>query len=154
MNITVLAVDKLRDKGIRQAADKYVRLLRPYCSLVELEVRPVSGKASDDEIKKGEGERLFGAQCSAAYSVALDPGGKQMSSEELATFINERQNSGLGHIAFLIGGSMGLSEAVKTKSNFIWSLSTLTFAHELTRVILLEQLYRAFTILNKHPYHK
>ena len=112
-----------------------------------------SGKLNEMDLKKKEGELILGFLQPADYLVLLDETGKQFSSEALASFIQSRANESTQRLTFLIGGAYGVSEAVKKRANHVWSLSQLVFPHQLVRLILAEQVYRACTILRNEKYH-
>ncbi len=108
---------------------------------------------SEMDLKKKEGEMILGWLDKSDYLVALDENGKPLSSEGLAAFIQARANESVKNLVFIIGGAFGLDEAVLKRANYKWSLSSLTFPHQLVRLILAEQLYRACTILRNEKYH-
>jgi 23S rRNA (pseudouridine1915-N3)-methyltransferase len=139
------------DAGIR---DYSCRLGR--CATVEMPVlRERHGRKDPDEVVKAVEAGLLLEQADAAgWRVALDPTGKAPDSEELATLLTGWENKGIGTVCFLIGGYLGLHRSVLDRADSILSLSRLTFTHEMTRMILLEQLYRAWTIKAGHKYHK
>jgi 23S rRNA (pseudouridine1915-N3)-methyltransferase len=110
--------------------------------------------ALEDIIKKKEGERILKAIKEDSYCIALAIGGKQISSEELAEKLDSLGISGNSHISFIIGGSLGLSAEVLNRADYMLSFSKMTFPHQLMRMILLEQIYRAFRINHNQPYHK
>jgi 23S rRNA (pseudouridine1915-N3)-methyltransferase len=112
-----------------------------------------AGAMNENELKKMEGELLIGMIKKDDYLVLLDEKGKQLSSEGLADFIQQRANESVKNIIFLIGGAFGVSNEVINRANFKWSLSTLVFPHQLVRLILAEQLYRACTINRNEKYH-
>ena len=108
---------------------------------------------NEKDLKKKEGEIITGLLQKDDYLVLLDENGKQLSSEDLANFIQQRANESLKNIIFLIGGAYGVSEAVKKRANYQWSLSKLIFPHQLVRLILAEQIYRACSINRHEKYH-
>lgn len=123
---------------------------------VEWNIIPVpknAGMLSEIDLKKKEGEMILGFLNKEDYLVALDEKGKQLSSEGLAVFIQKRANESIKNIVFLIGGAFGLDDTVLQRANFKWSLSQLIFPHQLVRLILAEQVYRACTILRNEKYH-
>ena len=152
--ITVVAVGKLRESHWRSAQEDYCKRLRRYTTFALHEVKDVAGRGTPDRAaKQKEGEALLKAAKSASRKIALTAAGRQMSSPRLAEYL-QRQVQLYGRVAFLIGGPLGLSEDVLAECDEQLSLSPLTFPHEMARVILLEQLYRACTILNGEKYHK
>lgn len=149
---------------MKQGIDDFSQRISKYFP-IEWHVIPVpknAGMMSEMDLKKKEGEMILEwfskpdrvtRTGTADYLVVLDERGKQMSSEKLAEFIQKRANESVRNIVFLIGGAFGLDEAVLKKSDFKWSLSQLTFPHQLVRLILAEQVYRACTIIRNEKYH-
>lgn len=159
MKITVVCVGKLKEAYWRQAVGEYSKRLSRYHKLeiVELsdEKAPESmSAAQEDEVRHKEGERILKAIKEDAFVVVLAIEGKMLSSEGLAEFVAKKAVSGVSHIAFVIGGSLGLSSDVMARADFSLSFSPMTFPHQLMRVVLLEQIYRAERINRKEPYHK
>ena len=152
--VHVVAVGKLQSKAWRMAETDYVRRLRRYVNFELKEVKDAVGRGQPDGVAmQREGEQLLRAAGEANRLVALTPDGQMTHSPGLARYL-QKQLELNGRIAFLIGGPLGFSPQVLDASHDKISLSPLTFTHELARVILLEQLYRAFTILNNEKYHK
>ena len=152
--ISVVAVGKIRTRSWLAAQKEYVKRLGHYTNLELVEVKDVVGRGLPDEAAmQREGEQLLKAGRKAAHIVPLSPEGEQLDSPELADFLQGRIER-YGRIAFLIGGPLGFSPEVIAAAHSQLALSRLTFTHELARVILLEQLYRGFTILNNEKYHK
>lgn len=150
----IAAVGKLRTAYWLAAQQEYLKRLERYTNVTLIEVKDVTGRSIPDQVAmQREGEALLKAAESAAYKVALTPDGRQMTSPALAKWLQTTIEQH-GRLAFLIGGPPGFAEAVVAASDFQLSLSPLTFPHELARVMLLEQLYRAFTILHGEKYHK
>ncbi len=159
MRITVVCVGKLKEKYWRDAIAEYSKRLSRYHKLdiVELpdEKTPDNmSEAQELEVKKKEGERICKAIKDDAFVVALAIEGKTRSSEELADFMQKKAVSGVSHMVFVIGGSLGLSNDVMQRADDTISFSRMTFPHQMMRVILLEQIYRAERINRKEPYHK
>lgn len=159
MKIDLICVGKLKEKYLVAAIDEYSKRLSRYCKLnvIELADEKTPDNASDKEelqIKDKEGEKILAQVKDGAYVVALDLGGKMISSEDLAQFMTDRAVRGDSHLVFIIGGSLGLSSAVLTRANYKLCFSKMTFPHQLFRVMLLEQVYRAYRINNNEPYHK
>lgn len=155
----IIAVGKCREAAMRTLIAEYQKRLSPLAKieLIEVadEIAPQAlSVAAKEQVKDREGERILKKIRPADYVVLLDLGGNMLSSEELAQKIDHLQTYETGDITFVIGGSLGLSEKVRQRGNFRWQLSPLTFPHQLVRVLLYEQLYRAFTILHHLPYHK
>lgn len=159
MKITVIAVGKIKEKFFEQAVAEYGKRLGSYC---KLEIVQVADEKTPDrldgslaeQVKEKEGARILSHVKDGAYVIALAVEGKMMSSEELADKIDSLGIGGVSHIQFIIGGSLGLSEAVMRRADFSLSFSRMTFPHQLMRVILLEQIYRSYRISLGMPYHK
>ncbi len=134
MRVRIVAVGKLREAYVREGIETYLKRLRPFCHVETVEVKE---------------ERLLAGKARDATTIALHPAGKQLSSEELAGLLKDKES-----VAFLIGGAEGLSQETLSGAHVQLSLSRMTFPHELARLVLAEQLYRALTILRGHPYHK
>ncbi|MDD1683621.1 MAG: 23S rRNA (pseudouridine(1915)-N(3))-methyltransferase RlmH [Methanoregula sp.] len=159
MQIRVVAVGKIKEKFLREGIAEYEKRLRPYMKLgiTELaeEKRPVSASmANEVEAVEKEGERILAAVPAGSLVIALDVKGQAWSSEELASSFREWELAGRNQLAFVIGGDLGLSPAVLARSTLRLSLSKMTFTHPMARLLLLEQVYRAFRILRGEPYHK
>ena len=159
MQIRVLAVGKIKEKFLQEGIAEYEKRLRPYVKLHVVELadekrpQPASPAIEAAAIEK-EGERILGAIPDGSFVIALDVKGKSFSSDDLAASFGERELSGQNQLAFIIGGDLGLSPAVLARSNLRLSLSQMTFTHPMARLLLLEQVYRAFRILRGEPYHK
>ncbi|MDF2511126.1 MAG: hypothetical protein K0S04_992 [Herbinix sp.] len=159
MRITLICVGKLKEKYLTQGVAEYAKRLSRYCTLEVIELAdektPDNASAAlEDIIKKKEGERILKAIKEDSYCIALAIGGKQISSEELAEKLDSLGISGNSQISFIIGGSLGLSAEVLNRADYMLSFSKMTFPHQLMRMILLEQIYRAFRINHNQPYHK
>lgn len=159
MKITILCVGKVKEKFYRDAIDEFSKRLSRYCKLeiVEVSDEKTEEQASETEIrlvKEKEGERLLKNIKEDAYVITLCIDGKQLDSEELSEKMEKLGVQGTSHIYFIIGGSLGLSDSVIKRADFKLSFSKMTFPHQLMRVILLEQIYRGYRIMNNEPYHK
>jgi len=159
MKITILCVGKVKEKFYRDAIEEFSKRLSRYCKLEIIEVadEKTQEEASETEIrivKDKEGERLIKNIKEDAYVVCLCIDGKQLDSEELSEKIEQIGIQGKSHVYFIIGGSLGLADIVVKRADFKLSFSKMTFPHQLMRVILLEQIYRAYRIMNNEPYHK
>lgn len=159
MKITVITVGKIKEKYLEDAIAEYSKRLSRYCKLEIIQVadEKTPDRASEvveTQIKDKEGERLLSHIKDTAYVVALAIEGKMISSEELAELIDGLVVRGESHIQFVIGGSLGLSKKVLERADYKLSFSRMTFPHQLMRVILLEQIYRSYRIVNGEPYHK
>jgi 23S rRNA (pseudouridine1915-N3)-methyltransferase len=159
MNVKILCVGKIKEKFFKDAISEYSKRLSKYCTLEVIEVadEKTSENASDVEIalvKDKEGERILKAIKDKDFVIALAILGKQMDSVAFSKYIENLTISGHSSIVFVIGGSLGLSDSVLSRSDFKISFSEMTFPHQLMRVILLEQIYRGMRIINNEPYHK
>lgn len=159
MRITLICVGKLKEKYLSEGVAEYAKRLGRYCALEIIELADEktpdnASEALEEIIKKKEGERILKVLKEDAYCIALAIGGKQLSSEELAKKLDSLGISGTSHISFIIGGSLGLSAEVLNRADYLLSFSKMTFPHQLMRMILLEQIYRAYRITHNQPYHK
>ena len=159
MNITIVSVGKLKEKYLKQAVDEYSKRLSRYCKLdiIELPDEKTPDNASEKDeliIKEKEGKLILSKIKDNTYVVAMDLHGKHITSEEFSNFIDKCAVMGNSNITFIIGGSLGLSEEVVKRANYKLCFSKMTFPHQLFRVMLLEQIYRAFRISKGEPYHK
>lgn len=159
MNIRIVCVGKLKEKYLKEACDEYVKRLTKYCRLDIIELKeaklPENASLADEEkVKIDEGKAILSKLFEKEYVITLEVLGKQLSSIELAEKISNLGVSGNADIAFVIGGSLGLSEEVSKRSNFSLSFSKLTFPYQMMRVLVLEQIYRAFKIARNENYHK
>ncbi|MGL4875875.1 MAG: 23S rRNA (pseudouridine(1915)-N(3))-methyltransferase RlmH [Clostridium sp.] len=159
MNITLITVGKLKEKYLKQAIDEYSKRLSRYCKLeiIELADEKTPDNASEKEelqIKEKEGKAILSKIKENAFVIAMDLGGKNLTSEEFSKFIEQQGVIGNSNIVFLIGGSLGLSDEVKKRANYKLCFSKMTFPHQLFRVMLLEQVYRGYRIMKGEPYHK
>lgn len=159
MKITIISVGKIKEKYYREAIKEYEKRLSRYCKLeiIEVEDEKTPDKASDaleDQIKAKEAERIIKHIKDDAYLITLEIAGEMHNSEELSQRIEKLGTQGVSHIQFVIGGSLGLHNSVCGKADLALSFSKMTFPHQLMRVILLEQIYRSYRIINGEPYHK
>lgn len=159
MKITIVCVGKIKEKFYVDAIAEYSKRLGRYCSLSVVEVKDEKTKeqATDTEIamiKEREGERILKNIREDGYVIALAIDGKLLDSVELTQKIEKLGLGGTSHIYFVIGGSLGLSDSVLRKADYQLSFSRMTFPHQLMRVVLLEQIYRSYRIMNHEPYHK
>lgn len=159
MKITLICVGKIKEKYLTMAIDEYSKRLSRYCKLEIIEVADEktpdqASVAEENQIKKIEGERILKNIKDGAYLITLAIDGNSLSSEELAEKIGQLGVGGSSHLIFVIGGSLGLSNEILEKADYKLSFSRMTFPHQLMRVILLEQIYRAYRINLNQPYHK
>ena len=159
MKITVVAVGKLKEKFYVQAVEEYAKRLSRYCRLEILQVADEktpdgASEAAERQIREKEGKRILSQIKDGAYVIALAIQGEMVTSEGLAERLERLAVDGNGHIVFVIGGSLGLSDEVLNRADWKLSFSLMTFPHQLMRVILLEQVYRSYRIQSGEPYHK
>lgn len=159
MKITILTVGKIKEKFYRDAISEYEKRLSRYCKLDIVEVADEktperASVAEQQKILEKEGERILANIRENTYVIILAIHGKMLDSVELSKKISGLAVSGVSDITFVIGGSLGLSDGVMKRGDFLLSFSSMTFPHQLMRVILLEQVYRSYRIANNEPYHK
>lgn len=158
MRIRIICVGKLKERFYTDAVAEFKKRLSRFCELeiVELADERVPDQPSEadiERVKETEAKRIeekLGGDC----VIALDPRGKMLSSEELASTLSSVMLSGKSRISFVIGGSHGLTDSIRRRADLVLSFSKLTFSHQIFRIMLLEQVYRAFKIINGEPYHK
>jgi len=156
MKILLLAVGKLSQRFLQEAVDEFSGRLGRYLPLevVELKEEKTGGKKPDPRlIREREGERILARLPGDACCLVLDERGKQFGSEGFARLLERRMLEGTRTLCFVIGGAYGLSDAVRSRADVLLCLSEMTFTHQMARLFLLEQLYRAMTILRNEPYH-
>lgn len=159
MKITVIAVGKIKEKFYSDAVAEYEKRLGRYCKLEIIQVEDErtpdkAGTSLDEVVRRKEAERILKYLREDAYVVTLEIQGNSYDSEGFAGQIEKLATQGVSHIQFVIGGSLGLHEDICKKADLAVSFSKMTFPHQLMRVILLEQIYRGYRIINKEPYHK
>lgn len=159
MNITIICIGKLKEKYWTEAVAEYGKRLGKYCKLTIEELKEArlpdhASQAEEEAVKREEGQSILGRIKKNDYVVTLEIEGKALTSEKLAEKIGLLSGEGWGRVVFVIGGSLGLSDAVSGRADFKLSFSQMTFPHQMMRVILLEQVYRSFKILKHEPYHK
>lgn len=155
MKIQFWSIGKNHEPHVKEGVEMFTKRLSNYFS-VEWQIIPMpkhAGMMSEMDLKKKEGEMILNFLKPEDYLIVLDERGKMLSSENLAEFIQQRANESVKNLVFLIGGAFGLSEEVMKRANFKWSLSALVFPHQLVRLILAEQVYRAATIIRNEKYH-
>ena len=158
MKIKIYCIGKIKEQYLKDGINEYVKRILPYSSveIVEVADSKVKDNPNHSDIsraKNEEGERVL-KLLKNDYLIGLDMNKPEFTSEEFASFLNKKMVEWGSNISFVIGGSYGLSDALKARCNTSISLSKLTFLHQMTRLILLEQIYRAFKILNNETYHK
>lgn len=159
MNIRIIAIGKLKEKYWQDAVQEYAKRLSAYCRLeiVELKESPLRANpsaAEEEAVKREEGQEILRRIRREDYVITLEIKGKTMSSVQLAEKLERLGLEGRSEVAFVIGGSLGLSEEVSRRADLKLSFSAMTFPHQMMRVILLEQIYRSFKIIRGETYHK
>mgnify|MGYP001071494900 FL=1 len=159
MNISIVTVGKLKEKYLKMGIDEYLKRLNAYAKVEVVEVADERApeELSESEmiqVKQKEGERILAKISQDTYVIALAINGKMQSSEELADTLDKLATYGKSKIAFIIGGSLGLSDEVLKRANERLSFSKMTFPHQLMKLVLVEQIYRAYRINRGEPYHK
>lgn len=159
MKISIIAVGKIKEHYLKEGIEEYSKRLSRFCDLriIEAADEPAPddlSAAREEQIKSREASRVLGKVKDGDYLIVLDVKGAKKSSEEFAEVLKNCMMSGNSSITFVIGGSLGLAPELIRKANVRLSLSDMTFPHQLTRLILLEQIYRAFKIINGETYHK
>ncbi len=159
MKISLITVGKIKEKYLKDAIAEYSKRLSKYCKLEMIEVADEktpdqASEVVENGIRAKEAERILKYVKEDSYVITLEIQGKMLSSEELAEKIDQLGIQGKSHLTFIIGGSIGLGEAVLKRSDYALSFSKMTFPHQLMRVILLEQIYRSYRINYNEPYQK
>ena len=159
MNITIIAVGKIKEKYLKEGLAEYIKRLSRFCNIKIVEISdekaPEGISAAQQEgILLTEGEKIQKSIKDNTYIICLDVNGKRFTSEAFAKEIESCMLNGKSDITFIIGGSLGLHKSVKEKAGILLSMSDMTFPHQLTRLILSEQLFRVFKIINGETYHK
>ena len=159
MKITIVTVGKIKEKYLRDAIEEYTKRLSKYCKLEIIQVadeKPPENASQtvEDQIRQKEGERILKYLKDDAYVITLEIGGNMLDSVEFSKKIENLGIQGKSHVIFVIGGSIGLGREVLKRSDYALSFSKMTFPHQLFRVLFLEQIYRAFKIMNHESYHK
>jgi len=159
MKIKIICVGKLKEKYLKDGVEEYLKRIKRFCDIEICELPDVripdnASLAECNAVIEKEADKIFEKLSKSSYIVALCVEGKQLTSEEVAAKISSITVDGLSNIDFIIGGSLGLSQRIKDISNFKLSFSKMTFPHQLMRLILTEQIYRAFKINANEEYHK
>ena len=155
MKIRIISIGRIRQSFVKEGEAEFLRRLPQGCHLEFVEIDcDKFAKLSESELKKKEAAELLKKVSKDDWLVTLDIQGKQLSSEQFASFIRERQNGGAGNLVFAIGGVHGWDKSISQASRLSISLSAMTFTHQMARLFLVEQIYRAFSINEGLPYHK
>ncbi len=156
MKIKIIALGKIKEKFLKEGIDEFLKRLTPYASVEIIELTPVEIKDENltQKALEQEAEKILSHIKKESYVITMEILGKQLSSEDFASKINEISIAGTSELVFVIGSSCGLSPTVSKRANFKLSFSKMTFLHQFARLILVEQIYRAFKILKGETYHK
>lgn len=156
MKIKIIALGRIKEKFLKEGIDEFLKRLTPYSAVEVIELSPVEIKDEHliERALDEEGEKILSYIKPQSYVITLEIKGKELSSEEFAEKIVELTNDGQGEIVFVIGSSCGISKNVSARANFKMSMSKMTFLHQFARLILIEQIYRAFKIIKGETYHK
>ncbi len=155
MKITLLSIGKSHDSNLKQAIEDFTKRISNYFPVEWIVIAPPknAGVLSMEDLKKAEGVLITQQLTKDDYLILLDERGKNISSPELATLIQQRGNESTKRIVFVIGGAFGVDETVFKRANYVWSLSKLVFPHMIVRLVLAEQIYRACSIIRNEKYH-
>lgn len=156
MNIKIIALGKIKEKFLKDGTDEFMKRLKPYASveIIELPALEIKDENLTERILEQEGEKILTYVKPQSYLITLEIEGKMLSSVEFAKKLEDLTNDGIGEIIFVIGSSCGISEIVSKRANFKLSMSKMTFLHQFARLLLVEQIYRAFKIIKGETYHK
>jgi len=155
MKIQLWSIGKAHESYVKEGVEDFTRRIAKYYP-VEWKIFPAARQTAnslENDIKKNEAQTILNALQKDDYLVLLDENGKQLSSPALASLIENRANNSVRQLVFLIGGAFGVDEQIKSRANFTWSFSQLVFPHQLVRLMLAEQIYRACTIIRNEKYH-
>ena len=156
MNINLIAVGKIKEKYLKVAIEDFLKRIKPYSSIkiTEIPSEILKDAFSEEKAREVEAQKINNLLTANSFVIALDVKGKSFSSEEFAGKIKEINHEGHNQLIFLIGGAVGLDKNLIERADLRLSISKMTFTHQMIRFILLEQIYRAFKIINNEPYHK
>ena len=156
MKIKIIALGKIKEKFLKDGIDEFLKRLTSYATVEIVELSPVEIKDENltQKALEQEGEKILSHIKNDSFVITMEILGKQLSSEDFAQKINEITNSGISELVFVIGSSCGLASTISTRANFKLSMSKMTFLHQFARLLLVEQIYRAFKILKNETYHK
>lgn len=156
MNIKIIALGKIKEKFLKEGVDEFLKRLTPYSSVEIIELAPIEIKDENliDKVLDEEGDKILSIIKPSSFVVTLEIKGKMFSSEEFSQKFEELINDGVSELVFVIGSSCGLSGKVSARADLKMSMSKMTFLHQFARLILVEQIYRAFKIMKNEKYHK
>ncbi|MFH1937815.1 MAG: 23S rRNA (pseudouridine(1915)-N(3))-methyltransferase RlmH [Bacteroidota bacterium] len=155
MKSRLICIGKTDDQRTRKLLDEYIKRINRHssCTILEIPNLKKSSSMREEEVKSAEADLILSQITKVDYVVLLDERGNEIRSRDFATFLNHRFLSGMKVLVFIIGGAFGVDERIKKRADHILSLSRMTFPHQLVRLLFIEQLYRALTILRNEPYH-
>ena len=153
MRIKIISVGKIKQSFVHEGEGEYLQRMKSFAQLRLVEV-PTSTELPEAQMKQAECAAVLGKVDSGEYLVVLDEGGKQLTSKQFAALLQTQMNQGTSSFCFAIGGAYGWDDQVRKEADLVLSLSAMTFPYQMTRLILVEQLYRAMTLLKGIPYHK
>lgn len=156
MKIKIIALGKIKEKFLKDGIDEFLKRLTPYACVSVVELTPIEIKDENltDKILTEEGEKILSLIKPSDYVITMEINGKQFSSEEFSQKLTSITNDGISEIVFVIGSSCGIGENVSKRADLKMSMSKMTFLHQFARLILVEQIYRAFKIMRNETYHK
>lgn len=156
LKIKIIALGKIKEQFLKNGIDEFLKRLTPYADVSVIELTPIEIKDENltNKILIEEGEKILSQIKPSDFVITMEIQGKQLSSEEFSKKITDITNEGISEIVFVIGSSCGIGENVSKRANFKMSMSKMTFLHQFARLILIEQIYRAFKIAKNEPYHK
>ena len=156
MKIKIIALGKIKEKFLKDGIDEFLKRLTPYCpvEVIELPAIEIKDENLTEKILEEEGEIILSKIKPQSFVITMEILGKQLSSEEFSTKLKSLINDGISEIVFIIGSSCGISKTVSNRADFKMSMSKMTFLHQFARLILVEQIYRAFKIMRGETYHK
>ncbi len=156
MKIKIIALGKIKEKFLKEGIDEFSKRLTPYVPLEVIELQPIEIKDENltSRILDEEGDKILAHIKPQSYVITMEIKGKQLSSEEFSEKLETLINDGISEVIFVIGSSCGISPKVSTRANYKMSISKMTFLHQFARLLLIEQIYRAFKIMRNETYHK
>ena len=156
MKIKIIALGKIKDKFLKDGIDEFLKRLTPYCpvEIIELNSIEIKDENLTEKVLDEEGDKILSFLKPQSYVITMEIAGTQLSSEEFSDKLQSLINDGISEVVFIIGSSCGISKKVSARADFKMSMSKMTFLHQFARLILVEQIYRAFKIMRGETYHK
>ncbi len=156
MKIKIIALGKIKEKFLKEGIDEFLKRLTPYAPLEVIELQPIEIKDENltSRVLDEEGDKILAHIKPQSYVITMEIKGKQLSSEEFSEKLKTLINDGISEVIFVIGSSCGISQKVSARANYKMSISKMTFLHQFARLLLIEQIYRAFKIMRNETYHK